>query len=86
MIILRQDDMIEGEMFKQLGVKEEDKDADDEAARQKTLTQDVVDASNQLAMASNLIAVSSVGFDCCCAEGGLTVDDGSARFLASLKL
>ena len=26
-----EDDTIEGEMFKQLGVKEEDKDADDEA-------------------------------------------------------
>ena len=28
-----QDDMIEGEMFKQLGVKEEDKESDEEAAR-----------------------------------------------------
>ena len=28
-----QDDMIEGEMFKQLGVKEEDKESDEEAGR-----------------------------------------------------
>ena len=72
-----QEDMIDGEMFKQLGVKEEDKDADEEAA-------DMIHFLPVESLLSLRYCFTSAGFDSCGSASCFPVDYGPVGISGSL--